>query len=49
VVKQKHGRRGRNPQTGEAITIDARRVLTIKPSAILKKAINGEGNAPDGL
>ena len=49
VVKKKHDRRGRNPQTGETITIDARRVLTFKPSAILKKAINGEGNAPDSL
>jgi integration host factor subunit alpha len=49
VVKQKHDRQGRNPQTGETITIDARRVLTFKPSAVLKKAINGEGNAPDGL
>lgn len=40
VVKQKNDRRGRNPQTGESITIDARRVLTFKPSAVLKDAIN---------
>ncbi|MFZ4856775.1 MAG: integration host factor subunit alpha [Desulfuromonadaceae bacterium] len=40
VVKQKNDRRGRNPQSGESITIDARRVLTFKPSAVLKDAIN---------
>lgn len=41
VVKQKNDRRGRNPQTGEAITIEARRILTFKPSNVLKSAING--------
>jgi integration host factor subunit alpha len=40
VVKKKSERRGRNPQTGEGITIEARHILTFKPSAILKKAIN---------
>lgn len=39
-VKQKADRRGRNPQTGETITIDARRILTFKPSNVLKAAIN---------
>lgn len=39
-VKQKAERRGRNPQTGEAITIEARRILTFKPSNVLKAAIN---------
>lgn len=39
-IKQKKDRKGRNPQTGEAITIEARRVLTFKPSTILKQAIN---------
>ena len=39
-VKQKNDRRGRNPQTGEAITIEARRVLTFKPSNLLRDAIN---------
>lgn len=39
-VKQKSDRRGRNPQTGEEITIEARRILTFKPSVILKNAIN---------
>jgi len=40
TVKQKVDRRGRNPQTGETITIDARRVLTFKPSYVLRAAIN---------
>jgi len=40
VVKQKNDRRGRNPQTGETITISARRIVTFKPSSILREAIN---------
>lgn len=40
VVKQKADRRGRNPLTGEAITIEARRILTFKPSTILRAALN---------
>jgi integration host factor subunit alpha len=40
VVKQKADRRGRNPQTGEEITISARRILTFKPSQVLKASIN---------
>ena len=40
IVNQKEARRGRNPQTGEAITIEARRVLTFKPSTILRQSIN---------
>ena len=39
-VKRKRDRRGRNPQTGETIIIDARRILTFKPSTILKNRIN---------
>jgi len=39
-VKKKRARKGRNPQTGETITIDARSVLTFKPSTILKSAVN---------
>lgn len=41
IVKQKSDRRGRNPQTGESITIEARRILTFKPSSVLRQAING--------
>ena len=39
-VKEKVARRGRNPQTGGTIEISARRVLTFKPSQILKKSLN---------
>jgi integration host factor subunit alpha len=39
-VKQKKDRKGRNPQTGESITIEARRILSFKPSTILKTRIN---------
>ena len=40
VVRDKNQRVGRNPQTGEEITISARRVLTFKPSQVLKNALN---------
>ena len=38
VVRQKRPRIGRNPQTGEEIEISARRVLTFRPSQVLKSA-----------
>ena len=40
VLRDKNPRVGRNPQTGAAMTSNARRVLTFKPSAVLKNAIN---------
>lgn len=40
VVKEKAPRRGRNPQTGGEIEISARKILTFKPSQVLKAAIN---------
>ena len=42
VVRQKADRTGRNPQTGETITISSRKVLTFKPSVIMKNKINKE-------
>ena len=42
VVRNKRSRRGRNPQTGNDIEIGARRILTFKPSQILKATINHE-------
>ncbi len=39
-VKSKRARRGRNPQTGESIVLDARKVVTWKYSPVLKKAVN---------
>lgn len=40
VVRRKKARRGRNPQTGGDIEITARRILTFKPSQVLKAALN---------
>jgi integration host factor subunit alpha len=39
-VREKAARRGCNPQTGEVIEITPRKVLTFKPSQVLKKSIN---------
>lgn len=40
TVKSKKDRIGRNPQTGEAMTISARKVVTFKPSKILSNTLN---------
>lgn len=40
VVRSKKPRIGRNPQTGEEIEISARKVLTFRPSQVLKSALN---------
>ena len=39
-VKSKHARPGRNPQTGDRITLAARNVVKFKPSQILRKQLN---------
>jgi len=43
MVYEKGPRKGRNPQTGEAIKIRGRRVVTFKPSHILRKSLNRPG------
>ena len=43
VVKAKRERKGRNPKTGEEMTIDARKVVTFKPSGKLRDAVNLRG------
>jgi integration host factor subunit alpha len=40
-VKTKNSRRGRNPQTGTELTLDARRVVTFKCSGKLRDKLNG--------
>ena len=40
TVKAKKTRKGRNPKTGNAMTIDARTVVTFKPSHVLRDAVN---------
>ena len=39
-IQNKRARRGRNPQTGEEITISARRVLSFKPGNVLRDELN---------
>ena len=38
-IKDKASRKGRNPQTGESMEISSRRVLTFRPSHVLKEEI----------
>lgn len=45
-VRDKKSRMGRNPQTGQAMEISARRVLTFTPSRILRDGINGKSALP---
>jgi len=40
LVKSKHARMGRNPQTGTSMEISARKVVTFKPSQVLRDLIN---------
>ena len=40
-VKDKNERRGRNPQTGNDMTLGSRRVVIFKSSGVLRNIING--------
>lgn len=40
VLRDKRARRGRNPTTGEDITVSERRVLTFRPSMKLRNVLN---------
>lgn len=44
-VREKKGRVGRNPKTGEEAAIDPRRVLVFRPSHVLKDMINENSGA----
>ena len=39
-VKEKKERRGRNPQTGQDLMLDAKRVVTFKGSGVLNERLN---------
>ena len=39
-VRDKKPRKGRNPQTGDELILDARRVVTFKPSGLLREKTN---------
>lgn len=43
VLRQKGQRIGRNPKTGEEVPIAPRRVLTFRPSQIMRDRINTRG------
>ena len=45
VTHAKKARTGRNPQTGAPITIDARTVVTFKPSPLLCRRVNRKTKA----
>jgi len=42
-VKDKKERRGRNPQTGDDMMVDARRIVRFKCSNVMRDKINGKG------
>jgi len=42
LVRDKRPRKGRNPKTGEEITIAPRRVVTFRASQLLKQRVNGD-------
>ena len=42
-VKDKKKRRGRNPETGDDMILDARRIVTFKCSNTMRDKINGKG------
>jgi integration host factor subunit alpha len=39
VIRDKQTRKGRNPQTGDSMDIIARRVITFRPSQVLKEDV----------
>ena len=45
AVKTKRPLMGRNPKTGEKMVITGRKILTFKPSQIMKKTVNGKSSA----
>ena len=40
TLKSKHERKGRNPQTGKEMKIDARKVVTFKASQVLRDKLS---------
>ncbi len=43
MVREKGGRVGRNPKTGQEVPITPRRVLVFRPSQVMKSRINEMG------
>ena len=46
MLRDKNGRIGRNPKTGEEVPIEPRRVLVFKPSQVLKERIDAALSQP---
>jgi len=46
VVREKGGRMGRNPKTGQEVPIEPRRVLIFRPSHVLKDQVNNALSQP---
>lgn len=47
-VRRKAARRGRNPQTGDPLTLPPRKVVTFRPSRVLKaKVQNAPSESPE--
>ena len=46
-VRSKGTRIGRNPKTGVEVPITSRRVITFRPSNVMKAIVNGATAAPD--
>ena len=44
-VKEKKERRGRNPQTGEGLMLDSRKVIIFKCSGVLRQKMDEKGKA----
>ncbi|MEO0412618.1 MAG: integration host factor subunit alpha [Pseudomonadota bacterium] len=42
LLRDKNGRVGRNPKTGEEVPIDPRRVLVFRPSQLMRDRVNGQ-------
>ncbi len=42
LLRDKNGRVGRNPKTGEEVPIDPRRVLVFRPSQLMRDRVNGD-------
>jgi integration host factor subunit alpha len=49
MVRKKTPREGRNPKSGEKMIIAARKVVTFKPSHILRRALNKTEESEIGL
>ena len=48
-VRERNSRKGRNPKTGAAVDIPAKRVAYFKPGKELKELINEDGNSAAAL